>query len=155
MADTNRRYVLANGADLTPVDPDVAPLPAYLGVLGMPGRTAYFGMLSVADPAPGETAVVSGAAGAVGSTAGQIAHYNAEETPTGPRKLRHLIATRARVEGFLVSDFEPRFEAATERLATWLNEGTLTHRETVVEVAGPPTVVHRRPRARRGGPASG
>jgi len=66
-------YAVARGDDLAPVDPEVAPLPAYLGVLGMPGRTAHFGLLEVGDPAPGETVVVTGAAGAVGSTVGQIA----------------------------------------------------------------------------------
>ncbi|HTI49856.1 MAG TPA: NADP-dependent oxidoreductase, partial [Planctomycetaceae bacterium] len=52
---------------------DLAPLSAYLGVLGMPGLTAYFGLLDIGQPQPGETVLVSGAAGAVGSTVGQIA----------------------------------------------------------------------------------
>jgi NADPH2:quinone reductase len=64
---------------------------------------------------------------------GQIAHYNATETPTGPRKLRHLISTRARVEGFLVSDFAPRFRQATEKLAEWVRSGDVEYRETVTE----------------------
>jgi NADPH-dependent curcumin reductase CurA len=184
-------------------------------VLGMPGRTAYFGLLDVADPNPGDTVVVSGAAGAVGSTVGQIArlngcrvvgvagseekvawltadlgfdaainytetddyraaldevapggvdvyfdnvggpitdavftklnvdarvavcgqiaHYNEESVPTGPRKLPQLIAPRATVQGLLVSDFATRFEQATEQLATWIESGDLTHRETVVD----------------------
>jgi NADPH-dependent curcumin reductase CurA len=55
------------------VDPAVAPLTTYLGALGMPGMTAYFGLLDVAEPKAGETVVVSGAAGAVGSIVGQIA----------------------------------------------------------------------------------
>ena len=61
---------------VAPVDPSVADLPAYLGVLGMPGRTAFFGLLEVATPKPGDTVVVSGAAGAVGSVVGQIAKLN-------------------------------------------------------------------------------
>ncbi len=55
------------------IDADAAPLPTYLGALGMPGVTAYFGLLEVGAPKEGETVVVSGAAGAVGSVVGQIA----------------------------------------------------------------------------------
>lgn len=57
------------------VDPALAPLPAYLNVLGPPGMTAYFGLLEVGQPQPGETVVVSGAAGAVGMTVGQVAKH--------------------------------------------------------------------------------
>ncbi|CDG82051.1 NADP-dependent oxidoreductase [Janthinobacterium agaricidamnosum] len=55
------------------VDAGLAPLPTYLNVLGMPGLTAYFGLLEVGQPKAGETVVVSGAAGAVGMTVGQVA----------------------------------------------------------------------------------
>lgn len=55
------------------IDPKVAPIERYLGALGMTGFTAYFGLLEVGRPKAGETVVVSGAAGAVGSVAGQIA----------------------------------------------------------------------------------
>jgi NADPH-dependent curcumin reductase CurA len=55
------------------IDTDKVPLPTYLGALGMPGMTAYFGLLEVGAPKEGETVVVSGAAGAVGSVVGQIA----------------------------------------------------------------------------------
>jgi NADPH-dependent curcumin reductase CurA len=208
-------HSILGGDDATPVDPDVAGLPAYLGVLGMPGRTAYFGLLDVAEPRAGDTVVVSGAAGAVGSTVGQIAllngcrvvgvagtdektawltadlgfdaainyataddyraalddaapdgvdvyfdnvggpitdavftrlnvdarvavcgqiaHYNDEEVPTGPRKLPQLIAPRARVEGLLVTDYAARFDVARERLEAWVRNGDISHRETVVE----------------------
>jgi len=54
------------------IDPELAPPSAYLGVLGHTGLTAYFGLLDIGHPKPGETLVVSGAAGAVGSIAGQI-----------------------------------------------------------------------------------
>ena len=57
------------------VDPKSAPLPKYLNALGMPGMTAYFGLLEVGQPKPGETVVVSGAAGAVGQTVGQVAKH--------------------------------------------------------------------------------
>ena len=58
---------------LVKVDPTIVPLEAYLATLGMPGMTAYFGLLDTGQPQPGETVVVSGAAGAVGSVVGQIA----------------------------------------------------------------------------------
>ena len=58
---------------LVKVDPKIVPLEAYLATLGMPGMTAYFGLLNTGQPQPGETVVVSGAAGAVGSVVGQIA----------------------------------------------------------------------------------
>ena len=208
-------YTVLDADDVAPVDPSVADLPAYLGVLGMPGRTAYFGLLDVGEPQPGDTVVVSGAAGAVGSTVGQIAnlngcrvvgfagtdektawltddlgfdaainyettddyraalddaapdgvdvyfdnvggpitdavfttlnvdarvavcgqiaHYNDESVPTGPRKLPQLIAPRAKVEGLLVSDYATRFGVARDRLEAWVAAGTIDHRETVVE----------------------
>ncbi|MTI30583.1 NADP-dependent oxidoreductase [Xanthovirga aplysinae] len=58
---------------LEKVDPNLAGLSAYLGILGMPGLTAYFGLMDIGKPKAGETVVVSGAAGAVGSVVGQIA----------------------------------------------------------------------------------
>ncbi|TYL39885.1 NADP-dependent oxidoreductase [Natronococcus pandeyae] len=66
-------HAVADGDDLRRVDPDRGPVSTALGVLGMPGVTAYFGMLDVAEPQPGDTVVVSAAAGAVGSVAGQLA----------------------------------------------------------------------------------
>jgi NADPH-dependent curcumin reductase CurA len=68
-----QEYVVSNGEGLTPVDPKLAPLPVMLGTLGMPGLTAYFGLLDIGKPVAGNTVVVSGAAGAVGSVVGQIA----------------------------------------------------------------------------------
>ncbi|HLG15936.1 MAG TPA: NADP-dependent oxidoreductase [Blastocatellia bacterium] len=66
-------YAVAKGRDLRKIDPTLAPISTALGVLGMPGLTAYFGLLDVCNPKEGETVVVSGAAGAVGSLVGQIA----------------------------------------------------------------------------------
>ncbi|MFD8598939.1 NADP-dependent oxidoreductase [Kitasatospora sp. NPDC059646] len=68
-----QEYALSDGRGAHRVDPDLAPLPTYLGALGMPGMTAYFGLLEVGALREGETVVVSGAAGAVGSLVGQIA----------------------------------------------------------------------------------
>jgi NADPH-dependent curcumin reductase CurA len=68
-----QEHALSDGRGVFKVDPSAAPLPAYLGTLGLTGLTAYFGMLDVARLQEGDTVVVSGAAGAVGSVAGQIA----------------------------------------------------------------------------------
>jgi NADPH-dependent curcumin reductase CurA len=68
-----QEYAVAKAKALTKVDPRLVPLPVYLGTLGMPGMTAYFGLLEVGQPKAGETVVVSGAAGAVGQVVGQIA----------------------------------------------------------------------------------
>ncbi len=68
-----QEYAVANGHAVMKVDPGLAPLPVYLGTLGMPGMTAYFGLLDIGRPVEGETVVVSGAAGAVGGVVGQIA----------------------------------------------------------------------------------
>jgi NADPH-dependent curcumin reductase CurA len=68
-----QEYAIGDGKGMHHVDPAFAPLPTYLGVLGMPGMTAYFGLLDIGKPQPGNTVVVSGAAGAVGSVVGQIA----------------------------------------------------------------------------------
>lgn len=68
-----QEYAVAKAKQLTKVDPRLVPLPVYLGTLGMPGMTAYFGLLEVGKPKAGDTVVVSGAAGAVGQVVGQIA----------------------------------------------------------------------------------
>jgi NADPH:quinone reductase len=67
-----QRYGVTDGTGFRKVDPHLAPVSTALGLLGMPGLTAYFGMLHVAATKPGETVFVSAAAGAVGSVAGQI-----------------------------------------------------------------------------------
>ena len=208
-------YTVLDAGEVAPVDPSIADPEAYLGVLGMPGRTAYFGLLEVGEPKPGDIVVVSGAAGAVGSVVGQIAklngcrvvgfagsdekvdwltddlgfdaainykdvddyrsalddaapggvdvyfdnvggpitdavftklnldarvavcgqiaHYNDEGVPTGPRKLPQLIAPRAKVQGLLVGDYATRFGEASEQLGEWVATGELSHRETVVD----------------------
>lgn len=66
-------YTVADPEKLQKVDPAAAPITARLSVLGLTGLTAYFGLLDIGKPQPGETVVVSGAAGAVGSIVGQIA----------------------------------------------------------------------------------
>jgi NADPH-dependent curcumin reductase len=191
------------------------PLSASLGVLGMNGMTAYFGLLDIGAPKPGETVVVSTAAGAVGSAVGQIAKikgcrtvgiaggpvkarlcreefgydaaidYKAAEDldaalaaacpkgvdiyfdntsgrisdavlrhinknariilcgtaslsswdpwPQGPRVERHLLVKSARMQGFLVFDYEQRTAEAVPALAGWVREGKLRYREDVLD----------------------
>ncbi|MGK2858928.1 MAG: NADP-dependent oxidoreductase [Thermoanaerobaculia bacterium] len=68
-----QEYAVARGRDTRRLDPTLAPISTALGALGMPGLTAYFGMLDICNPQPGETVVISSAAGAIGILAGQIA----------------------------------------------------------------------------------
>ena len=205
-------HAICDASRLNGVETGDLPVSTALSVLGMPGRTAYFGVREVARPKAGDTVVVSGAAGAVGSVAGQlaalqgghvvgiagsdekvawleevgfdaginyetsdvgerldeetdgvdvyydnvggpitdavfgrlnvdarvavcgqIALYNEEELPVGPRKLAKLIETRATVEGFLVRDFSPRYREATEQLGELVGAGKLQYRETITD----------------------
>jgi hypothetical protein len=66
-------YALSDGTGLRKLDPKAVPLSTALGILGMPGMTAYVGLLEIGQPKPGETVVVAAASGAVGSAVGQIA----------------------------------------------------------------------------------
>lgn len=87
-------YAISDGKGLTKVDPKLAPLPLYLSTLGMPGLTGYFGLLDVGQPKAGETVLVSGAAGAVGSVVGQIAKIKGAKVigiAGGADKCRYLI----------------------------------------------------------------
>jgi NADPH-dependent curcumin reductase CurA len=88
-----QEYAVVAAKGLQKVDPNVAPLPAWLDALGMPGLTAYFGLLDVGRPEPGQTVVVSGAAGAVGSLVGQIAKLQGARAvgiAGGPEKCRYI-----------------------------------------------------------------
>jgi len=68
-----QQYNVTNGEGFYPVDTSLAPMPTYIGTLGMPGMTAYFGILEVGKIKEGDVVLVSGAAGAVGSVVGQVA----------------------------------------------------------------------------------
>jgi NADPH-dependent curcumin reductase CurA len=89
-----QRYAVSDGTGVTSVDTALAPPPVHLGVLGLSGLTAYFGLLDFGRPEPGQTVVVSGAAGSVGSVAGQIArikHARAIGIAGGPEKCAWLV----------------------------------------------------------------
>jgi NADPH-dependent curcumin reductase CurA len=87
-------YAISDGRGVTRVDTALAPLPVHLSVLGIPGMTAYFGLLDVGRPQPGDTVVVSAAAGAVGSAVGQIARIKGCRVvgiAGGPEKCRYVV----------------------------------------------------------------
>ncbi len=207
-----QEYAVARGGTLRQV-PDGIPLQWSLHVLGTNGLTAYFGLFVVGEPRPGDTVVVSAAAGGVGQVVGQLAKIagcRAVGIAGGPEKARDLTETfgydagvdykadgfsdalkaacpdgvdvyfdnvggavssavygrlnvgariavcgqvsqynlerpeptlhpgllivfRARMQGFLVSDYAPRFGEALPRLVRWLAEGRIAHTEDVVE----------------------
>ncbi|HVO99650.1 MAG TPA: NADP-dependent oxidoreductase [Bryobacteraceae bacterium] len=210
-----QEYIVSNGKGVRKLDPSIAPVSTALGVLGITGLTAYFGLLDICHPKAGETVVVSGAAGAVGSIVGQIAkikgchsvgiagdddkiawilkdcsydaafnyktegnysaklkqlcpkgidvyfdnvggaltdavlmqlntfarvsicgqisQYNNAAPEMGPRLLGMLIVARAKMQGFLVSDYAPRFGEALVEMAGWLREGKLKYREDIID----------------------
>jgi hypothetical protein len=87
-------YAVSNGAGLRKLDPAAAPVSTALGVLGMPGMTAYVGLTEIGQPKPGETVVVAAASGAVGSVVGQIARIKgcrAVGIAGGPDKCRFVV----------------------------------------------------------------
>jgi NADPH:quinone reductase len=210
-----QEYIVSKGGGVRKIDPSVAPVSTAEGVLGMTGLTAYFGLLDVCNPKAGETVVVSGAAGAVGSIVGQIAkikgcrtvgiaggddkvawilkecgfdaafnykttdnysaklkelcpngidvyfdnvggpitdavfgllnvgarisicgqisQYNATKMEMGPRLLGALIVARAKVQGFLVSDYAAKFGPALMEMGGWVHAGKIKYREDIVE----------------------
>ena len=119
-----QEYALSNGNGLTKVDPSAAPLPLYLSTFGMPGMTAYFGLLEIGRPKPGETVVVSGAAGAVGAVVGQIAKIK------GCRVVG--IAGGAQKCGYIVKDLG--FDAAIDYKAEDVRKALQKHCPKGVDV---------------------
>ncbi len=88
-----QEYSVEKAAHLRRVDPDIAPVSTALGVLGMPGFTAYAGLLEIGQPEPGETVAVAAATGPVGSAVGQIAKIKGARTvgiAGGEKKVAHL-----------------------------------------------------------------
>jgi NADPH-dependent curcumin reductase CurA len=208
-------YSVAGAGELRKVDPNLAPVTTALGVLGMPGLTAYFGLVDIGKPREGETVVVSGAAGAVGMTVcqiakikgcrvvgiagsdekneylehelwvdrtinyktavdmkqalkdacpngvdiyfdnvggdvsdavlpfinkaariiicGQISLYNLEQPDVGPRAQPYLLVKSALMQGFMVTDYAPRFAEGVKQLAQWFREGKMKYAENIVD----------------------
>src|SRR6266568_89703 len=169
-------YAVTDGKGVRKIDTRLVPASAWLGVLGVPGLTAYFGLLDICAPKQGETVVVSGDAAFNYKTVddypaklkelcpkgidvyfdnvggkitdaviprinlkariaicGQISQYNLERPEMGPRLLSYLIVARAKIEGFLVSDYAPRFMEGLTQLGQWLKEGKLKYREEIIE----------------------
>jgi hypothetical protein len=198
----------------TKLDKSAAPLSYYLGILGLTGLTAYFGLLEIGKPIAGETVVVSAAAGAVGMVVcqiarlkgcrvvgiagrdeknaylkdvlkldevinyhtekdlkaaiartcpdgvdvyfdnvgggisdavianinksarivlcGQISLTNSVDEPVGPRLQPALVKKSALMQGFIVTNYTPRFGEGIQQLGQWLGEGKLTFRETIL-----------------------
>lgn len=89
-----QEYAVLKAEALTRIDTRLAPAPVWLNALGMPGMTAYFGLLDIGRPKAGQTVLVSGAAGAVGGAVGQIAKLKgcrAVGIAGGPEKCRHVV----------------------------------------------------------------
>jgi len=89
-----QEYAVSDGRGVMKIDARVVPLPKFLSVLGMTGMTAYFGLLDTGQPKPGETVVVSAAAGAVGAVVGQIAKIKgcrAVGITGGAEKCRYIV----------------------------------------------------------------
>jgi len=213
-----RDHHLSDGRMLQKISPDIAPLSAFLGVLGLPGMTAWIGIKTVLELEAGQTLFVSAAAGAVGSLAcqlgkrlgarvigsagsadkiawlidglggdaainykdhadarsltkalaaaapdgvdryfenvggqhleaalnclndfgriavcGMISQYNATAPEPGPSNLTVLIARRARMQGFLLSDHLDQTMAFFHEVGGWLREGKIHYRETVYD----------------------
>ncbi|MEV0426712.1 NADP-dependent oxidoreductase [Micromonospora sp. NPDC050495] len=99
-----REYALLDARAARKIDPDLAPVSAYLSVLGMTGLTAYAGLLDVAAMRPGETVFVSGAAGAVGSMVGQIAKLR------GAGRVIGSAGSPAKVERLRALGFDAAFD---------------------------------------------
>jgi NADPH-dependent curcumin reductase CurA len=204
------------GTRLSKIDTTGVPLSYYMGILGMPGLTAYFGLLDIGKPKAGETVVISGAAGAVGIVAGQIAKikgcrvvglagsdekvntlkeefgfdevinyktagrnlfdliqaacpnkidvyfdnvgaeitemvmmninfkarivicgqialYNTPQLTRGLRFLLMVLTRSALIQGFIVGDYKDKFPEGTQQLTTWVKEGKLHFKETVIK----------------------
>ena len=112
-----QQYAISDGSGLRKVDPKLAPISTALGVLGMPGLTGYFGLLDIANPMPGETVMISGAAGAVGSVAGQIAKIKGCRvvgTAGSDTKINYLVGELGFDAAFNYRSIENYYEALKE-----------------------------------------
>jgi hypothetical protein len=112
-----QEFAVVKARGLRALDPNVAPISTAVGVLGMPGLTAYFGLIEIGRPRPGDTVFVSGAAGAVGATVGQLARIagcRAAGSAGGPAKIDYLKSLG--FDGALDYRAEKDLEAALDRV---------------------------------------
>jgi NADPH-dependent curcumin reductase CurA len=117
-------FALSDGAGVTKIDTRVSPATTYLAALGISGLTAYFGLLDIGKPAPGQTVLVSGAAGSVGNVVGQIARIEgcrAVGVAGGEEKCRWLVD-------------EVGFDAAIDYKAADLRTELKTHAPQGIDV---------------------
>ena len=127
-------HALSDGTGLRRLDPSQAPVSTALGVLGMPGFTAYAGLLEIGRPQPGETVVVAAATGPVGSAVGQIAKVKGARAvgiAGGPDKCRALLE-----EFGFDAAVDHRSETFADDLATALPEGADVYFENVGGAVG-------------------
>ncbi|WP_316521052.1 NADP-dependent oxidoreductase [Kitasatospora brasiliensis] len=117
-----REYTTLDARHAVKVDPDAAPLSAYLGALGMPGMTAYAGLLAVGGLKEGDRVFVSGAAGAVGSMVGQIARLKGASLVVGSAGSAEKVAKLVDEYGFDAA-FDYKAAPVAEQLAKAAPEG--------------------------------
>jgi NADPH-dependent curcumin reductase CurA len=119
-----QRYAVSDGTEVNRIDTTLAPAPVYLSALGISGLTAYFGLLDIGKPEPGQTVLVSAAAGSVGSVVGQIARIKgcrAVGLAGGEEKRRWLLE-------------EAGFDAAIDYKTADLRKELKTHAPDGVDV---------------------
>ncbi|SDC93270.1 NADP-dependent oxidoreductase [Actinokineospora iranica] len=136
-----REYAVLSADETVKVDPDLAPLGAYLGVLGMTGLTAYAGLLDIAEFREGDTVFVSAAAGAVGAVVGQIARLRGAKRVIGSagsdEKVRYLIDQLGFDAAFNYKDapvVEQLAAAAPEGIDVYFDNVGGDHLEAAIEV---------------------
>ncbi|KAM9213173.1 prostaglandin reductase 1 isoform 2-T3 [Leptosomus discolor] len=160
-----RTHFISDGRDLRCLPsswPESLPKSLALGTVGMPGLTAYFGLLEVCKMKPGETVLVNAAAGAVGSVVGQLAkigvggefasivinqmkkygriavcgaisQYNDSMPKKGPYVQIPMVSKELQMEGFLVTRWNNRWEEGLNALLKWVVEGKVQYHEQVTE----------------------
>jgi NADPH-dependent curcumin reductase CurA len=119
-----QEYALSKGDGVTKLDPSLAPLPVYLGALGMPGMTAYFGLLEIGKPKSGETVVVSGAAGAVGMVVGQLRGSSAAASSGSPAARRNAAISSTSSASMRPSTISPK--TCARRCASIVRAGSMS-----------------------------
>ncbi len=122
-------YGVARARDLTAIDVTRAPASCYLGVLGMPGMTAWFGLREIGRPKPGDTVCVSAASGAVGSVVGQLAKLEgcrAVGIAGGPRSARTSSTSSASTPASITRQATSRRTCATRAPTAWTSSSRMS-----------------------------